>query len=72
MANLTAQAASAYATINAEYPKHAGTGYNLYQAIVECADWRRGKSSRGNAESALVGVRASEKRTAFELLMAMA
>jgi len=69
--NLCRMTRDSYATLNEEYPNTAGTAYNLYQAVVEVADWRRGKSTVGNAESAVVGTRAAEKRTAWNLLTAM-
>lgn len=69
--NLCGMAMSAYDVLNQEHPKTAGTAYNLYQAVVEVADYRKGKSTVGNMESAVVGVRATEKRVAWDLLTSM-
>ena len=51
-----------YEKINDEYPKIAGTGWALYNAVVETEDYRRG----GNAQiSSLFGARATTKARAF-------
>jgi hypothetical protein len=69
--NLVAFATQAYAIYNEQYPKTAGTAYGLYQSIVEVADFRKGKSETGSLESAVVGVKAAEKKTAWQLLSAL-
>lgn len=62
-------AIAAYERFNDEYPSLAGTAYAVLQAVVESADWRKGRDSA--AESALVGARAAEKARAWQLLTAL-
>jgi hypothetical protein len=70
--NLCGLTMDTYARFNDEFPKLAATGYALYQAVVEVADHRKGRSIVGSAESALVGPKAAEKSAAYKELMAMA
>jgi phage/plasmid-like protein (TIGR03299 family) len=49
-----------------EHTKFAGTGYALYQAAAEWADWRETRSAENAAaESSLIGPRSNEKRKAL-------
>jgi len=58
-----------YEIFNVEHSKFAGTGYSLYNAVVEHEDFfKRGRSDRTRAESAVFGDRASVKVKAFELI----
>ena len=54
---------------NDENPDSANTGYGLYQAVTESADWRNFNNaeerSTGTLESALFGARAKEKVMAW-------
>lgn len=52
-----------YDRFNDEYPKVAGTGYALFNAVVELADWRAGSGDVG--WDALYSKRAQEKSRAF-------
>lgn len=58
-----------YEKLNDETPRLANTAYNLYQAVVEVADFRVGR--RTAVESAVVGSRAAEKTRAWETLTAL-
>ncbi|HWQ28441.1 MAG TPA: DUF932 domain-containing protein, partial [Dehalococcoidia bacterium] len=60
---------AAYERFNDEFPAHAGTAYALYQAVVEAADWRKGRASA--VESAVVGARAAEKARAWTILASL-
>ena len=54
-----------YVKFNDEHPKLAKTGWALYNAIVECEDYRQGNQA---AKSALFGVRAKNKERAFDII----
>lgn len=54
---------------DAEFPRFAGTGYALYNAITEHEDhYRRGRNVFTRAESAVFGDRALLKSRAFDLI----
>jgi phage/plasmid-like protein (TIGR03299 family) len=46
----------------------AGTGWTLFNAVVEVADWRDGRKNENIPQSALFGNRASEKARAYGAL----
>ena len=58
-----------FGQFNDENPSSANTGYGLYQAVTESADWRNfnnaDERSTGLLESALFGSRAKEKAMAW-------
>ena len=49
-----------------------GTGWGLYQAVVELEDWKGGSKGDGLAHSVLFGDRAATKNRAFDSMMAVA
>jgi hypothetical protein len=57
-----------FARVNDEHPAIAGTGWALYNAVVESADYRKGADSV--AQSSIWGTRANEKKAAFSAVMA--
>lgn len=63
--------AEMYGRFNDEFPATAGTGWALYNAVVEEADHRRGDPEKAGL-SALFGSRALQKQRAFEVIMARA
>lgn len=68
--NIRKGAVETYNRFCDEHKDFAGTGYALYQSIVEWADWRESRSSEARiAEAALVGARANEKKRAFKAIM---
>lgn len=52
---------------NDEFPDFAGTGYALWNAVTESADWRRGNA--GHAESTLFSYRATEKKDGWNAIV---
>jgi len=58
---------SLFEKISDEYPNIGGTAYAAYNAVVELADWR--SDGENAAIDALFGLKANEKRRAFELAM---
>ena len=67
--NLRLGAVETYNKFNDEHREFAGSGYALYQALVEWADWRPGKGEESRmAEASIVGVRADEKKRAYRAL----
>ncbi len=67
--NLVSTAMLSYDRLCDEFPRIAGTAYAVYQAVVESADYRRGRSS--SAESSVVGARADEKARAWKILVSL-
>lgn len=65
---LTETALAAYDRLCDEAPHVAGTAYAVYHAVVETADFRKG---RGSMEAAVVGWRAQEKARAWKILMTL-
>jgi hypothetical protein len=58
-----------YEKFNDEQPELAQTGWALYNAATENADWRKGRDA-AIGESILWGPRAAEKARAFDAVMA--
>jgi phage/plasmid-like protein (TIGR03299 family) len=64
--------------IGMETPAAKGTAWGCYQAVCECADYRRGTNRGGKpevvqvAEAAMFGNRAAEKQRAFDACLALA
>ena len=62
-----------FGKFNDENPSSANTGYGLYQAVTESADWRNFNKaearSAGLLESALFGSRAKEKVMAWDRIL---
>lgn len=56
---------------NTANPSVANTGYALYNAITELADWREGKSIQSASEGLMFGDRASEKIRAWETILSL-
>jgi phage/plasmid-like protein (TIGR03299 family) len=59
-----------YNALGDEHPKIAGTGYALYNAVVERED-HGGRQGDGNAASALWGSKADRKQKAFDKVVAL-
>lgn len=69
---LKATTLDVYDRVCAEYPKIAGTGYALYQAVVERADYDKARKAESAYEDALVGERAKQKVRAYEAVLSHA
>lgn len=66
---IRAGAVEVYNKFNEEHKDFAGSGYALYQAVCEWADWREGRGGEAAmAESSLIGSRSQEKRKAFKAI----
>lgn len=63
--------AQLFAKINDEYPKIAGSGWAVWNAVVECADFRPGLSDATADYHALFGGRMKEKTRAFDKAMSL-
>ena len=48
-----------------------GTVWGLYNAVVECEDYRRGGSEKSRATSAVIGDRAVTKQRAFDVALTL-
>ncbi len=59
-----------YQQFNDEHPAHARTAWALYNAVVECEDYRNGADSAD--ASAIFGVRAATKSRAFQACLSLA
>jgi len=60
-----------YIRFNDEHPRNANTGWALYNAVVESADYRNGSSGDNISKSAVFGNRAAEKSRAYAALTAL-
>lgn len=61
-----------FSKINDEHPGVANTPWAAYNAVVELADYRRGKNDESIQASALFGIRAQEKVRAFKAALSVA
>jgi hypothetical protein len=72
MRNYREAARELYTRFNDEQPRLARTGWALYNAVVESADWRGKNAPTSVATSALFGERAAEKARCFQALEELA